>query len=910
MEDAVARGAVSGLIKPVLNTFLYWIQLVRGKHTTTEDIKKEAAILEGAIWDTYNWNGIRLRRVREAKGQAEDLHDRISAILDDAQRLSRYDHSSNPLRFILRYGHNIWHTRSLWKTANKIVKLRGQITPLLNELRIAMTIDGGPAARDGILGNNVASVHHKADFVGMARPLKYLFKYLMNGVNRREVVIVVGENGAGKSTLVRHVYEDIRVKEHFNCHAWVPIDASFNAKDILRCIIRRLYEEANKSTTALDELDVDMLGSRIRRFLEKAHQRYVIVLDDISTRPQLQTILDLAIPDENCNNFGRIIVTSRNVDVAEACTHAHKIDVEQLSETEVWELFCKKASPSMDIPLVTRRRIITLCAGLPLATVLLGGLLSKIACNQWNLVISELQQHGYQIMLGESINDVSAMPQIDINVERCLMYFSIFPKGSEITHNTLVRLWIAEGFIHVRGGMTQEATATSYLSALIERNIVQVAEHYHNGMPKSYNLNGPIHDEIKRMAEEVNFCATLQTLSNSPDKIRGLSGQVTVRELPENVRLPNLLSLFISDRTSHVCKLLHNAKSLKVLSLTEESVQAFPKEISKLTHLRYLNLGNNTRISKLPKSIGVLINLQSLILKGTLVSRLPKAISKLRQLQHLVAYRYDVEKRPDRKPYIIHGVEVQNGIGKLKELKTLSVINVDKDRSTIKELQKLTNLKRLGIVNLKGNDGPDLCTAVAGMNQLSSISLGSSDNEPINLQNLTLPNLERLYLRGRLNVSQNFFPSLESLVRLRLIGSGLESNSFHQLQQLPNLAELALIQALETEEINLLQDGFPNLKILDLDQLNNLVNMTVHGSLKNLCKLIIRNCNRLESVPLGIECLKKLKELHLFDMPECFLQKLEKGNEHYKSIQHIGVIRYYREGCPQVRTNSNTDSTR
>ncbi|CAO2201867.1 unnamed protein product [Urochloa humidicola] len=904
-EVGFVKGLLSVLVKPTLDSVAYWIQLMRGKHTSTEEMKREAELLEAARWDTYN-----CRRssylLKKARDQAEDLHVEIEAILDIVKQLSRYDHPSSPFSFCLKYSHNIWHTPSLWKTANKMAKLRSKISPLLHIIALFVNKDEDPTGKARLQNSHVASILPGADFVGMDKSVASLLKYLKTGENRRKVAIVVGMHGAGKTTLVRHVYENITVRGHFNCHAWVPIDSSFETKDILKSIIRRLYGEANLDTPkGINQMEDDMLGSVIRRFLEKETRRYVIVLDHISTRAQLKAILDLALPDKNYENFGRIIVTSRNLDVTRACNDAYKVDVEQLSATEVWELFCKKAFSTAELRLglevgKLHERIIGLCSGLPLAIDLLGGLLSKIPQSQWSSIIDGLEEHGYTEILEKSIIDLSDMAKT--NIKNCLMYFSIFPKGSTVTHNKLVRLWIAEGFIHAQG-RTQEEIATEYLNILIERHIVQVAEHYQYGRPKSYKLNGLMHDEIRKKAEVDNFCTTMESLSNSSEHIRRLSVQVTVKEFPRNVYLHKAISLFISSRTSHISKLLSSTRSLKILSLTDEAIQAFPKEISRLIHLRYLNLGNN-KITKLPASVGNLIYLQTLIMKGTLVSELPKAILKLRQLQHLLAYRYDIEKKTNRQPDIIYGVEVPKGIGDLKELKTLSNIEANKDRRTIKELHKLKKLKRLGIIKLKGDDGPDLCTAVSEMGQLSSISLTSSDDEPINLENmLTIPpNLERLYLRGRLKVSANLFPSLQSLVRLRLVRSTLGDNLFNELQKLPKLAELALIQALDAEELNFRQDGFPNLKILDLDQLNRLVEMKVQGSLRNLCKLIIRNCSRLTSVPQGIGHLKELKELHLFDMPESFLLKIQKGNENYESVRHIEVICYYKEGFPQVKT--------
>lgn len=909
MEEVAVKGLASGLAKPTIDSVAYWIELMRGKHTATEEMKKEAALLEAVQWDTYNCTSSS-HLLRKAREQAEDLHTEIEAILDNAKHLSRYDHPSSLLSFCLKYGHNIWHTPSLWKTANKMAKLRLQINRLLDIMKLFVNKDDGPAGKARLQNSHVASILTGADFVGMEKPLAFLFKYLMTGENQRQVAIVVGMHGAGKTTLVRHIYENSTVRGHFNCHAWVPIEASFETSDLLKCIIRRLYSEANLNTPrAIDQMDNDMLGSVIARFLEKEARRYVIVLDHISTRAQLKAILDLALPDTNCQNFGRIIVISRNLDVVGACNNAYRVDVEQLSAPEVWELFCKKAFSATEFRLELevdnlRERIIGLCAGLPLAIDLLGGLLSQIPQSQWSSIIDELEVHGYTEILERSINDINDLSDMaQTNIKKCLNYFSIFPKGSTVTHNTLVRLWIAEGFIHVQGRRTQEEIATEYLNTLIERHIVQVAEHYQYGRPKSYKLNGLMHDELRKKAEEENFYTTMESLNNSPEQIRRLLVQVTVKEFPRNVYLHNVISLFILSRTSHIAKLLSSTKSLRILSLKDETIQVFPKEISKLTHLRYLNLGN-TKISKLPSSVGNLIYLQTLILKGTLVAELPKEILKVRQLQHLLAYRYDMEKKPERQPDIIYGVKVPKGIGDLKDLKTFSIIEANKDRRTVKELHRLKKLKRLGIVKLKGDDGPDLCAAISEMSQLSSMSLTSSDNEPINLQNIVRipPKLERLYLRGRLNVTANFFPSLQTLVRLRLVGSCLGDNLFNELQKLPNLAELALIRALDTEELNFQQDGFPNLKILDLDQLNSLVEMKVQRSLRNLCKLIIRNCSRLTSVPRGIEHLNELKELHLFDMPESFLLKIQKGNEDYESICRIKVICYYKEGFPQVKT--------
>ncbi|KAJ1268474.1 hypothetical protein BS78_07G138100 [Paspalum vaginatum] len=908
MAEAALKGLLSCFAKPMLDNVVYWIELLQGEHISTEGMTREAVLLQAALLDTYNCRSSSYM-LWSARNQAEDLHTEIGAIVDDARWLSRYDHPSSTLDYFLKYGHNIWRTPPRWKTAKNMVKIQPRIQQLLGILTPFVSKDEGSAVKKRLQNRHVAALP-QAIFKGMEKPLNLLFDYLKTGANQRQVAIVAGKHGAGKTTLVHYVYENLSIKGCFNCHAWVLVDISLQLNDILQVLLIKLYKEANMDTPkGIDSMDADMLGSIIRHFLEKEQRRYVIVLDNISTRAQLKTILDLAIPDENCNNFGRIIVTSsRCQDVAGACNNTQRIEIEQLSTKEVCTLFCSKASLAADVLCELEasdlpQKISDLCDGLPFTIELLGGLLSQCSFSQCSSIIAELQEYDHMEILERSINDLSDMARP--NLMKCLMYFSMFPKGHAVTHNTLLRLWIAEGFIHVRGQETHEEIAKEYLNILIQRHIVQVAEQYHYGRPKSYRLNGLMHDKVWKKAEEENFCTTVKSLSDSPEQIRRLSIQVTIRKYPKTVRLRKLISLFISRNTSHVPKLLSSTRSLKILNLTDELIEVFPKEIAKLTHLRYLNLGNS-KIRKLPSSIGNLRNLQTLILKGTLVSELPKAILQAKQLQHLLAYRYDIEKKPDRQPDIINGVRVPKGIGCLEELKTFSVIDTNEESSTVKELHKLTKLRRLGIVNLKENDGPELCKALAEMGELSSISLTSANNEHINLQNLVTmqPNLERLYLRGMLSLNENFFLSLQALVRLRLVRSSLAAKFFNELQQLPNLVELALIQAFNDDNLNCIEDGFPELKILDLDQLDSLVVMNVHGSLRKLHKLIIRNCSKLRSVPLGIEQLKELKELHLFDMPEPFLEKIQKGNVNYRMVQNIELICYYKDGFPQGQTET------
>lgn len=77
-------------------------------------------------------------------------------------------------------------------------------------------------------------------------------------------------------------------------------------------------------------------------------------------------------------------------------------------------------------------------------------------------------------------------------------------------------------------------------------------------------------------------------------------------------------------------------KSLRILDLHNLGIEAVPNSISKLRHLRYLDLSRNTDIIALPNSITMLYNLQTLKLSDCRqLQELPRDIKKLVNLVNL-----------------------------------------------------------------------------------------------------------------------------------------------------------------------------------------------------------------------------------------------------------------------------------
>ena len=162
--------------------------------------------------------------------------------------------------------------------------------------------------------------------------------------------------------------------------------------------------------------------------------------------------------------------------------HVYKLP--PLSLEKALELFYKKVfqcdggkCPPIFIDL--SRAIVDRCGGLPLAIVAIGGLLStkdKILyewCKLHNSLSSELETNPHLM----NITKILSLSYHDLhyNLKACFLYFGMFPEDYCINCARLIRLWIAEGFVKEKKGITLEDVAQGYLNQLICRSLVQVA---------------------------------------------------------------------------------------------------------------------------------------------------------------------------------------------------------------------------------------------------------------------------------------------------------------------------------------------------------------------------------------------------------------------------------------------------
>ncbi|KAF3439289.1 hypothetical protein FNV43_RR17565 [Rhamnella rubrinervis] len=761
----------------------------------------------------------------------------------------------------------------------------------------------------------------ESEVVGIESPRDELIGWLLDDQqSQRTAISIVGMGGLGKTTLAKKVYDS--VKEKFDCHAWIAVSQSYQKEELLKDVMKKFCEGNNESIPkGIDAMDEEALTNKLRDFLQK--KRYVVIFDDV-WKVDFWGDIEHALLDNK--NGGRIVITTRNLGVADFCkisSFVYVLELQPLPPEKAWELFCNKVfrfghgghcpTDLMELS----HKILYKCHGVPLAIVAIAGLLStkNKTVDEWrklhDCLSSELESNPHLIcikrILSLSYND---LPH---HLKSCLLYFGIYPKAYSIKSSRLIRQWIAEGFVNEKKNKTLDEVAYEYLNELIYRRLVQVSRVHEDltGKPKECRIHDLLCEVVLRKMQDSRFCHILsenvstfsENLVTRRLSIANTSNDVFLNSIDQiSCQVRSILTFNIGDRVLllDICNILitkpKNFKLLKVLDFEDGPLDYVHEDIGNLFHLRYLSL-RNTKVKMLPSSIGKLVNLETLDVKQSFISEIPAEINRLRKLRHLFGYAHGRR-----------GIKVQVGIGCLKFLQTLQVLSMNEiDVDVIKELRNLTQMRKLVIQQLRTEDGKLVCECIEKMIHLQQLEVTATRSgyefEIIDLESMSSPPrfLQRLCLQGRLSGLPEWITKLQNLSRLWICWSELEYDPIETLKFLNNLVELRFgNNTYQGEQLRFEKGVFPKLKILDLTASFVVKTLIIEeGALANLEKLYIGPCSpHMEEVPSGIHHLKNLKFLIFFDLPEELVDTIRPQGEHRRIVEHVPliIVRYMFEG--------------
>ncbi|KAE9450558.1 hypothetical protein C3L33_17543, partial [Rhododendron williamsianum] len=670
--------------------------------------------------------------------------------------------------------------------------------------------------------------------VGFKEDADKLMSELIKEVKDRYVISIVGTGGLGKTTMARKLYNTLSRTQEFDCYAWLSVSTDYDIQDLLRSTIKSFKRPSTKEELEfLEKMKEEDLEPHLRDYLKG--RRYLVVLDDVWDVHAWPSLMR-AFPDEN--NGSRVIMTTRNKVVAQASnekTYVHELPF--LKDEESWELFCSKAFPKYDNKVGDEkshcppcleslaREMASKCRGLPLAIVVLGGLLRRKDHDKWPKFKEHMWRHvrdddshgvPVQHILALSFND------LPYRLKSCFLYLGLFPEDFEINAERLCRLWEAEGFIKLGKESFEEEEAEAYLRELIDRSLIQIVK-----INWKRIITCRVHDLLRDFAieksKELNFL-----------QIYGGRLAPNSRRLAFNGGLERFVSLDISDmhlrtllffnlenkdsKTAQLQSLCRELRLLRVLDLKHHQFYGYkgggkerlPDEIGKLIHLRYLGLCG-TCIDPLPQFIGSLHALQTLELSTSprdYPIQLPNEICEAKQLRHLIG----LFKWPFR-------------VDNMKNLQTLKKVFVE-DQMEFNPMDMI-NLRELHVCYVRKDGKSCTLDSIGGLRSLQSLQLEVSVGDKNRIPEVHLHPLShcqpllQLRLLGRYaqEISADWkFPTdwkHPNLKHLYLYLNGVTEDPMPMLEKLPKLTVLVL-DCYQGNKLVCAAGGFPQLEILQL----------------------------------------------------------------------------------------------
>ncbi|KAK6941722.1 Rx, N-terminal [Dillenia turbinata] len=281
---------------------------------------------------------------------------------------------------------------------------------------------------------------------------------------------------------------------------------------------------------------------------------------------------------------------------------------------------------------------------------------------------------------------------------------------------------------------------------------------------------------------------------------------------------------------SFVEVLISSFTYLRVLDLSYSNLKELPDSVGNLTLLRYIDLTANSPMEKLPNSVCMLLNLQTLSLHLCRQLReLPADFGKFTRLRH-----FSISPRFNCLP--------KEHIQSLTSLRTLSITRSETLTSLSEGILCLTSLTKLVII---------LCS------KLESLPKG----------------MEKLKCLKTLIIG-----SCQALKFTNMDLKGLTSLHALTLSHLPNLEALpgGLVDA---------ASSLAYLIIEDCKKMETLPEWL--KKFKSLQKLVFRNCPNLQSLPEIVHTLRHLEITHCPHLSRRY--KMETG-EDWDQIKHVHEI--------------------
>ncbi|EMS59032.1 Disease resistance protein RGA2 [Triticum urartu] len=365
-------------------------------------------------------------------------------------------------------------------------------------------------------------------------------------VSSLPILPIAGIGGVGKTTLAQHICSHQRVKSHFELIIWICVSDDFDVKRLTKEVIQSCTEKG-ATTDNLDSLQHALSNHLNNKML-------LIVLDDMwddALKENGQCWKRFCAPFRSVQEGSMMLITTRCPKVTEAVRTVEPVILEGLKDDIFWNFFasCLFGSENSDnYPELEciGRRILPKLKGSPLAAKTLGRMLSMdLQASHWNSILEsemwELSQEETDILPALRLSYM----YLPFYLKQCFALCAVYPKDYIFGKECLAEIWVAEGFVETRAGVSVQDIGCQYFEDLVARSF------FHKDVSGGYVIHDLMHDMVQKVSE--HECFILRNKSDF-DKV------------PQNVR-----------------HLLYN---LQILYAKRFELESLPSDFNKLISLQ------------------------------------------------------------------------------------------------------------------------------------------------------------------------------------------------------------------------------------------------------------------------------------------------------------------------------------